>query len=299
MDTQLLKLEIARKALLLQSFLNPKPILTNDQIKTALLFAKISDCSYPFTLNGKIILEPLERLQSLLGPQATITECTSKIGAAGYMIKHEGMLIVAFRGTELDVSDLAKIDLRDAKMDMDFSPVPFSGGGFAHGGGVKSLDSLSDIIATLKKAPSDNLFLTGHSLGGMLAILAATRIATETICGIKGVYAFCAPKCVDDTIVDVYNRAIGNVSYCFINEIDLVPRFRFPKPPKLRLPGLKIFLPSGSDTPVFFTLFQRILSAYRGYRLHGLSLKGTTNRAIQCHLITGVVEKLSRLQSHQ
>jgi len=295
MDTKT-KLQIAEKATVTVKFLDgfrPKSILTKSQIEQSVCFARIAEAAYPLVNTDKTITDPVDRLKAIVG-EAPIKGYFSDSGAAGYVIRMPDMTIVVFRGTELDLTNLGKIDLRDAKTDLDFKPVRF-GVGFAHGGGFKSAMSLSALIDDVSDEPLP-IHIVGHSLGSILAYISAVMIPTNTRSHVSGVWAYCPPKTYDDIMTQKYNEVLGNVTLSFVNEIDFVPRFSVPNmKPKLHVPGTVVFLPSGSNIPVSFTLFQRILSAYRGYRLHGLSFKGTTKRLAQCHSIGEVASRLGKM----
>ena len=84
--------------------------------------------------------------------------------------------VLAFRGTEPD-------DPRDWVTDLDVALAAWPGGGRVHAGFKKALDDrdlFRRLIQALAEAPRP-IHCTGHSLGGALAVLAAARLAQESV----------------------------------------------------------------------------------------------------------------------
>lgn len=97
------------------------------------------------------------------------TDTEVLMGSTGHMI------VIAFRGTELDATDI--------KTDIQAWPVPWCGT-FAHRGFKKALlsvwpqirDKLSERIKIDRR-----IYLTGHSMGGALAVACAAKMVKEGI----------------------------------------------------------------------------------------------------------------------
>ncbi len=87
------------------------------------------------------------------------------------------------------------------------------------------------------------LFITGHSLGGALAVLAA-KILRGAGFFIQGVYVFGCPRVGNKRFAETYDCCLGDRTYRFVNEEDVVARV----PGWVsgyRHVGTEIFLPSG------------------------------------------------------
>ena len=88
--------------------------------------------------------------------------------------------ILAFRGTEPD-------EWEDIKTDGDFRLAPLSGAE-VHSGFLEALDLIWPDIATLLGTIEKPVLFTGHSLGGALAVLAASQGSPAAV------YTYGAPK---------------------------------------------------------------------------------------------------------
>lgn len=125
---------------------------------------------------------------------------------------------LVFRGTEpKDFQDI-KSDVRARLKDIVVGEETLQ----LHTGYYEAFDLLrEEIDQTLQKIKYDQLFLTGHSLGGALAIV-TTRIIASKING--ACYTFGAPPV---GTIDVQNNLKTPV-YEIINEVDIVPRLPNP-----------------------------------------------------------------------
>jgi triacylglycerol lipase len=145
--------------------------------------------------------------------------------------------VVAFRGTQ---------DLRNwlTDLDCDFTPL---GTVRVHRGFHQALDSIRhDLESALEATPRQRLWLTGHSLGGALAMLCASGWGRA----VHGVYTFGQPRVGDAAFRDDYNRRLGALTFRVIHSDDVVPRV-----PWLlgayRHAGHEAFYPTWPRRPVF------------------------------------------------
>ncbi|MGO4369807.1 lipase family protein [Paenibacillus sp. 2TAB19] len=85
------------------------------------------------------------------------------------------------------------------------------------------MSTRNEVLALIQTLPADKpLFITGHSLGGALATLAAIDIASNTAIRSPIVYTFGAPRVGDPKFVRAYNTII-DTHWRFQNEFDIVP----------------------------------------------------------------------------
>jgi triacylglycerol lipase len=140
-----------------------------------------------------------------------------------YVAAARDLAVVAFRGTECDLGGdpeaLWQI-LADLSVDLDIRWVDAQGGGRIHRGFRDGLNEIwTDLRSRLESLATSGraLWITGHSLGGALALLAAARI--ERFAEAHGVYVFGAPRIGDKGFAKEYAPR----AFRFLNNNDLVP----------------------------------------------------------------------------
>ncbi len=140
-----------------------------------------------------------------------------------YAAAAQDTVIVAFRGTECDLdrgSEALAQFIADLSVDVDIRWVDAQGGGRIHRGFRDALDEIwTDLQVCLERliARGCRLWITGHSLGGALALLAADRLCR--IYEVQGVYTFGAPRIGDKR----FTSGFAPRSFRIVNNNDLVP----------------------------------------------------------------------------
>lgn len=125
----------------------------------------------------------------------------------------EGMLVLAFRGTQPDIKDV----LTDIKADL----VNADCGGRAHRGFLEAFAKVKQQIANaLHQHKGQPLYITGHSLGGALALLATRMLASDSM---GACYTYGCPRTGDDE----FFRGIKTPVYRVVNAADGVTRVPF------------------------------------------------------------------------
>ena len=75
-----------------------------------------------------------------------------------------------------------------------------------------------------RAAPNDKVYVTGHSLGGALAALAALQIKTAAVADFEAVYTFGMPRPGSLQFVSQYDQAgLGTRTYRLVDAFDIVP----------------------------------------------------------------------------
>ncbi|NJL57574.1 lipase family protein [bacterium] len=127
-------------------------------------------------------------------------------------------VIIAFCGSESLPDWLTNFDCVN-----DLGPFPESS---VHEGFQDSLFPVLLQIASCLRISNlqgtKKLWLTGHSLGGALAVLLAAMFAVEKI-PICGVYTYGAPRLGNLSFAKSYDECLGDITYRLVNEGDLVP----------------------------------------------------------------------------
>jgi hypothetical protein len=84
------------------------------------------------------------------------------------------------------------------------------------------LDRLQEIVAKSSNVEK-RVFLSGHSLGGALAVVAASIIASDAAVAVEAVYTFGMPRPGSADFVRDYNGRLGMRTYRLVHGGDLVP----------------------------------------------------------------------------
>ena len=110
-------------------------------------------------------------------------------GAQCYLIWNDDDAVVIFRGTEPNQWSDIKADLNAFKRRGRYKH------GYVHGGFQGELDKIWDELDTQLSVLEDrNVHVTGHSLGGAMATICASRLRGEPKGNIKALYTYGSPK---------------------------------------------------------------------------------------------------------
>ena len=164
----------------------------------------------------------------------------------GFAVRGNGGVILSFRGTEptniLDwLSDVNYHQL-DFCRSHGFAPSVISGsvhGGFAAALNVVRNDLLAAVSAMAR--PGDPIWLTGHSMGGAVAVLAAAVLKFEAKLEIAGLYTYGQPRVGDAGFCKALDADLGGRFFRFVNDQDIVPHLPpigLPHPFELRMAAL-------------------------------------------------------------
>lgn len=141
----------------------------------------------------------------------------NKSSAQAMLAEHEEYLCMAFRGTD---------EIMDWIDNINGLPEDALFGKF-HRGFWNSVGDVWDIInGTYRKLNAERkrpLFITGHSLGGAMAVIATSRFVAADQPFIS-VYTFGQPRCMTRETARIFNSEAGSRCFRFQNNEDLVTR---------------------------------------------------------------------------
>ena len=172
-----------------------------------------------------------------------------KDGAQCHIVWNKTEVAICFRGTEPD-------ELSDVLADLNAIPRKSMTDGWVHSGFRGELDKLWPIVLRfLKGHESKELFICGHSLGGAMATIAASRLPH-----CEELYTYGSPRVGTRSFV----KAMKTTHWRFVNNNDLVTRV------PLALMGYKhhgkLCYINHYGKIRKMTLWQRIKDKFRGYR---------------------------------
>jgi len=142
------------------------------------------------------------------------------IDTQAFLCGNADALLLVFRGTE-------SRDLKDWFTDFRLKPVAGPGGnGKVHHGFSLAVNAAWPQIQAALGQHRDNrqaIWVSGHSLGGALAILAVARLQMEERISVQGLYSFGQPRTGDWTFAGAFNESFPSLAVRFVNNNDLVP----------------------------------------------------------------------------
>ncbi len=145
------------------------------------------------------------------------------IDTQGYVCAGPRAILVAFRGTEKP---------RDWLTNLEFATVP-GPASRVHRGFWEALvaadlkpsppmDQVREALAQMSKR-SEPVWVTGHSLGGALALLCAAQLVLEDNIPVQGIYTFGQPRAGDYGFATAFDKAFEARAFRFVNNNDVVP----------------------------------------------------------------------------
>jgi predicted lipase len=186
-----------------------------------------------FSLKGTSLPEilknaPLEKLGNLLPPElqqifqgVTQRVLNPRLVFLGYALRSDRANIIVFRGSQTLNDWLANVQVRQTDYVL--------GGvkrGRIHRGFQTFYDNLETQIKNVYKLldPNAPVYLTGHSLGAVLATLTAVDMANFSFKGTSQVrlYTYASPRLGDPTFAQFFNTTVPN-TYRVFNIADMVP----------------------------------------------------------------------------
>ncbi len=234
--------------------------------------------------------------QATVGNATTDTHCL--VGEA------PDCMIVAFRGTDsirdwiTDALFFRKLLVEEANGDQCE----------VHAGFLAAYESIIGDLSTFlggspvfKLQPCKPLFITGHSLGGALAILAALELKRQGF-QIMQVYTFGQPRVGNGAFKKLYEWSLGAATFRVVHEEDIVPRV--PHLPSFtdfyRHAGTEVLLSSLGGMVVNPPLYKLLASdAWGLYRAFCVSKFAAALDPINDHFVANYVADVNQLKEEE
>mgnify|MGYP003773995253 FL=1 len=174
----------------------------------------IEKCHHMALLAGAAYLDKKEGTAKYKELGYTQVKFIDKRGAQCYVVSNKDEMVLCFRGTE-------PTELSDLGADLNAFPDRGQIGGFVHNGFQNELEKVyDDIIKLVESKPKKKpLFITGHSLGGAMATIMASRIQRQ----IKCLYTYGSPRVGSKKFIEKCQFS----HYRHVNNNDAVPRVPF------------------------------------------------------------------------
>jgi len=177
--------------------------------------------------------EGVEAFRAQLGMEAKFLTAGN---TQAYVASNDDHIVVAFRGTEMpNVWDGLKDCLLTDAANLLIVPEGDLGTDFAaagvgarwHLGFIKALasiwDSLTAAVAAEREKKDRPVWITGHSLGGALAVLAAWRFKRKFI-PVHQIYTFGGPMVGSDDAAKAIDKEFAGKIFRYVNGPDPVPK---------------------------------------------------------------------------
>jgi hypothetical protein len=186
--------------------------------RTALLMARLAYRAYEkFDLDDASWLKFCEAFRAL-----GLTECVAlierDIGTAGFVAAGDEIVTVVFRGTE---------DELDWRTNVRAAWITLQGGTRVHTGFFQAywpiLKTLFEAVERLVRTAPRPVYVTGHSLGGALALMATAELANHRSAAVRdciaACYTFGCPRAGDAS----FDSFVKSPLYRVTNGVDIVP----------------------------------------------------------------------------
>ncbi len=254
-------------------------------LTNALFLAQVSNLAY----------QPLVQIPDQLKTQFGLSQYKQfyyePTDTLAFLASNDTAIILTFRGTELTV-------LRDWFVDGKDELIPSVEKGHIHRGFNEALGfiwndlfkSLSDLING-----ADNnlkLWITGHSLGGALAVLAVDRLTAQHM-DVQGLYTYGQPRVGDQDFVNNFNEKMGGLAFRFVNDGDIVPQV--PYPPGYAHADAEAFFDNKGTLYTSDIFLHEIISISEDVALRSLETATSKNpTGVEDHFMDYYIQKISQ-----
>jgi len=197
------------------------PTATSYDPRNALWLGKAADLAY----------QDIASVEQALQGWNVIPLADSVTDTSGFVAGNAEMIVISFRGTEAHKLKDWLTDLNAGHAD---GPI-----GKVHKGFYQAISSIWLELSTALRDLRHNdrtLWITGHSLGAALAVLASAKLLRENVVtSIDGLYTFGQPRTGDQDFAAWLDGVMQARMFRFVNNNDIVPHV--PLPPLFKHAG--------------------------------------------------------------
>jgi len=138
----------------------------------------------------------------------------------GFTAREDRLVLVVFRGTDQPEDWGVNLNAAHEK------PKTRAIQGELHSGFYEALLKVweSNVAPALRERGGRKVWITGHSLGGALAALAAAQAALVESIPVQGLYTYGQPRVGNQAFTDQFNGIFGSRAFRYVNDKDVVPR---------------------------------------------------------------------------
>ncbi len=134
---------------------------------------------------------------------------------AAFVVSSEDVTVIAFRGTD---------NPADWLVNLDVIPVQTPHGEMHQGFAEAYKKMKAPILDILRPKPPKHLWVTGHSLGGALAVVCAYDLIDNEKIALDGVITFGQPMVAQKGLADYLDKLLLGRFAHVVNDSDIVPR---------------------------------------------------------------------------
>ena len=133
----------------------------------------------------------------------------------GYILSGKGVTVVVFRGTD---------DKADWLANLNYTTTRTPHGKIHKGFNNVYIELKPQILKILKQVDTKHLWITGHSLGGALAVICAYDLVENEDLKLDGLVTFGQPMVAHEELANYLDETLSSRYARFVNEADMVPR---------------------------------------------------------------------------
>jgi len=246
--------------------LQPPIALAAYSYRTAWIMAQCAELAY-MDFKGKELARLLKKGGLRLIKTFSETEERRQVDTQAFLALHQRYAVLSFRGTEIK-------QWKDIETDLN---IPFykDKGGEVHRGFYEAYAVVAkEIILALKKIRVP-LYVTGHSLGGALATVAAMNLPDQD--QIAACYTFGSPRVGNDEFVEAFYSV---PVYRIVDSSDIVPHvpffwmgYRHPVPLRFLTADGRIIMDESAPLRCWWALFTTLITLNWGNFIGNHSMK--------------------------